>query len=374
MSLVAGKTWNVGETLVVDLSELHERLRAIAPLNALARIAVAIYDAKTDVLHTFIQSNDGEPPLSNYVAKLSDVSSLVEIAKSGAPRVVDDLCVFGAGSEHSRQLVGHGYRSSYTVPLIRNGQLRGFLFFNAMEKAFFTPMVIAQLWPYAQIAVLSTLIELDKIQVLQAAISTLRQISRQRDEETGAHLQRMSRYARMIAEALAQTHHLDDEYIEFLFHFSTLHDVGKVAIPDSILLKPGRLDPQELAAMRMHVEKGRQIVDSMVAEFDMGELAHIDILLNIVSYHHENWDGSGYPFGLSGDAIPLEARITAVADVFDALTNTRPYKRAWSNEDAFAYLMQMRGIKFYPPAVDAFLARRTDIALVQQQFRETPFD
>ncbi len=357
-----------------NLFGLHDRIKAIAPLRSLSRIAVAVYDAKSDFLHTFIHSSVGAPPLHNYVAKLSEVPSLLEIAESGVPRVIADLTRYHPEALHTRKLLEHGYRSSYTVPLIRNERLKGFLFFNATEAGFFTPSVIAQLWPYAQIAALAAVIELDKIGVMQAAVNTLRQISGQRDEETGAHLQRMSRYSRLIASTLADSHGLNDEFIEFLFHFSTLHDVGKVAIADRILLKPGKLDPEELAAMRLHVEKGRQIVEMMVEEFSMGQLPQISILFNVVAYHHENWDGSGYPHGLVGEAIPLEARITTVADVFDALTSARPYKQAWSNDRAMAFLHDARGAKFYPPAVDALLSRRSEIESIQAQFAESCFD
>ncbi|PKU22178.1 HD domain-containing phosphohydrolase [Telmatospirillum siberiense] len=357
-----------------NLFTLHDRIKAIAPLRALSRIAIAVYDARSDLLHTFIHSSGGVQPLSNYDAKLSEVPSLQEVAANGAPRVIDDLGCYRPDALHTRKLLEQGYRSSYTVPLMSGGKLKGFLFFNAEEPDFFAPGVIAQLWPYAQIIALAAVIELEKIDVMQAAVSTLRQISGQRDEETGAHLQRMSRYCRLIARVLADSHALSDDYIEFLFHFSTLHDVGKVAIPDSILLKPGRLDPDEVAVMRLHVVKGREIVEMMVEEFSMGRLPQIGILFNVVAYHHENWDGSGYPYKLAGEAIPLEARITTVADVFDALTSRRPYKDGWPNEKAFEFLSASRGTKFYPPAVDALLSCREEIVTIQRQFTESGFD
>ncbi len=357
-----------------NLFGLHERIKAIAPLHALSRIAVAVYDARSDDLHTFIHSSGGALPLSNYVAKLSEVPSLQEVAHNGLPRVIDDLAPYRPDALHKRKLLEYGYRSSYTVPLMRDGLLRGFLFFNATEPGFFTPFVIAQLWPYAQIAALAAVIELDKVDVMQAAVNTLRQVSGQRDEETGAHLQRMSRYCRLIASGLAESHGLSDAFIELLFHFSALHDVGKVAIADSILLKPGPLDPEEVAAMQLHVEKGRQIVEMMVEEFSMESLPQISILFNVVAYHHENWDGSGYPHGLSGAAIPLEARIAAVADVFDALTSQRPYKTPWSNDKAMDFMLSARGAKFYAPAVDALVSRRSEISRIQSQFAEDCFD
>lgn len=357
-----------------NLFALHDRIKAIAPLQALSRIAIAVYDARSDLLHTFIHSSGGAAPLNNYVAKLSEVPSLSEVAESSQPRVIDDLAGYRPDAQHTRKLLQHGYRSSYTVPLMRGGKLKGFLFFNATQPGFFSPSVIAHLWPYAQIIALAAVIELEKVDVMQAAVNTLRRISGQRDVETGAHLQRMSRYCRLIARTLADSHGLSDEYIEFLFHFSTLHDVGKVAIPDNILLKAGPLDPQEAALMRQHVEKGGQIVAMMVEEFSMGRLPLISMLFNVVAYHHENWDGTGYPHKLAGEAIPLEARITAVADVFDALTSQRPYKTCWSNEKAMEFLSAERGTKFYAPAVDAFLSRPQEIVTIQSQFRESRFD
>jgi HD-GYP domain-containing protein (c-di-GMP phosphodiesterase class II) len=260
------------------------------------------------------------------------------------------------------------------MPLIRQGHLSGFLFFNSDELGFFSPLVLHQLWPFAQIAAFIATMELDRIQVIQAAVNTVRQVTHQRDEETGVHLERMSRYTRMIAEHLAVTHHLDDEYIEYLFQFAPLHDAGKVAVPDNILLKPGQLDDEEFAVMKTHVDKGRSIIDLMTKDFGMDRVVHIDILRNVVSLHHEAWDGSGYPFGLKGEEIPLEARITAVADVFDALTSARPYKSAWSNEQAFEYLAEMRGIKFYPPCVDVLLKNCNAVESIQAQFKETILD
>ncbi len=359
---------------VVNLVELHDRIKGIAPLSALTRIAVAVYDPERDMLRTFIDSTMGECPLSHYVARLGDVPSLVALARAGGPRVVDDLKDYVGDSEHSRKLLDHGYRSSYTLPLMQGDALQGFLFFNAATPGFFTPERLSQLWPYAQIARLIAVLELDKIRLIQAAVKTVRQISYHRDEETGSHLERMSRYGRLIAEGLAEPYRLSDEYVEFLYRFSPLHDVGKVAIPDSILLKPGPLDAPEYALMQAHVDKGRQIIDMMLKEFGMGQVPHIDMLHNIVAYHHECWDGSGYPYGLSGDQIPLEARIAAVADVFDALTSNRPYKKAWSNAEAFAYLRDMRGSKFDPACVEAMLQRAAEVEEIQAHFAETIHD
>jgi HD-GYP domain-containing protein (c-di-GMP phosphodiesterase class II) len=182
----------------------------------------------------------------------------------------------------------------------------------------------------------------------------------------------MSRYARLIAKRLAGRHRLDDSYIEHVFMFSPLHDIGKIAIPDRVLLKRGDLDSDERAIMDSHSVRGREMIDNMLANFALGGLHYIDILRNIAEYHHEAVDGSGYPAGLKDQAIPLEARICSVADVFDALTSERPYKPAWSNDEAFAYLASVAGEKLDRECVQALLDQRDEVERIQRQFVENP--
>jgi HD-GYP domain-containing protein (c-di-GMP phosphodiesterase class II) len=215
--------------------------------------------------------------------------------------------------------------------------------------------------------------ELGQYRTLQAAVATARDITHHRDNETGGHLDRMSRYARLIAETLAPRHGFSDEYVERIFLFSPLHDIGKIAIPDEILLKPGQLNEQEYEIMKSHAVKGREIIDSMLVHFGIDTLDHSDILRNITQYHHETLDGLGYPEGLQGKAIPIEARIIAVADIFDALTSRRPYKGAWDNEQAFALLKEMAGTTLDGDCVSALLDHRVRVEQIQQRFREDPF-
>lgn len=168
-----------------------------------------------------------------------------------------------------------------------------------------------------------------------------------RDLGTGIHLLRMSHYAEVIAEALG----MPDEETRILTSAAPLHDIGKIGIPDAVLLKRGSLTDEEFAVMRRHPLIGYEILrDSRSRFVQMGAL--------IALRHHERWDGSGYPDGLKGDTIPLPARIVAVADVFDALTSVRPYKPAWSPEEALSYLKSHSGTLFDPACVDVVVGQQ----------------
>jgi len=193
----------------------------------------------------------------------------------------------------------------------------------------------------------------------QQVVQCLGAAAEYKDNETGLHVVRMSHYARLLAQAMGY----DDGELEDIFSAAPMHDVGKIGIPDAILRKPGRLDEDELRVMRTHPEIGARII----GDHAEGMLA---MARRIALFHHEKWDGSGYPHGLAGEAIPLEARIVAVADVFDALTSTRPYKRAWSFDDAVAFLQAESGRHFDPALVQAFLGLLPEVREVMQRFGE----
>lgn len=207
-------------------------------------------------------------------------------------------------------------------------------------------------------------------QLLRSAVNLAADFARVRDPETGMHLERVSHYARLIAGALSPKEGLDDEFIEDLFWLAPAHDIGKVAIPDHILLKPGLLAPAEYEIMKGHVASGVAVVEDVIRNFDLGGSARAPMLRNLVRAHHEALDGSGYPDGLKAGEIPLEARIVAVADVFDALTTDRPYKKTWSPEEAFGFLAERKGTKFDPACVVALGSQAAEVASIRQRFSE----
>ncbi len=354
-------------SLAEQIASLHACLSDQLP--SVQRIAAALYDAKTDKLKTFVHSTEGALALVRYEARLAEVPSLLDLARSGKDRIIDDVSVFKPSPhEHSRWLLGQGFQSSYTTPFYDGGNLAGFLFFDSKERGAFTPAVVEKLSIFGHLVALLLVHSLTPVRMLRSALHVASKLSHFRDPETGAHLDRMCRYARLMAQELAPTEGLSDEFVEFLFLFAPLHDIGKVAIPDRILLKPGRLTDDEFEVMKSHVTKGREIVDDVIGTLGLQSFPHIERLRNVVLYHHESIDGSGYPDGLSGERIPVEARIVAVADVFDALTSARPYKAPWSLPDAFSYLGARAGTKFDASCVAALTESVEELNRIRQQF------
>ena len=350
----------------------HESVSELFPF--IARIAVAIYDPETSVLKTYLHSSGEDNPLENYQALLDDAPSLKAILEKGLPRVVNNLLTFeDSESEHAERIGRQGYAASYTMPMFNEGHFFGFIFFNSYEKDVFDESVLRQIDIYGHMISLMLINELTAITTLKAAVKTAGSVTHYRDPETGSHLDRMSRYSRLIAEQLADKYELDDTYIEHVFMFSPLHDIGKIGIPDNILLKPASLDQAETDIMKTHARNGRIMIDELLENFGLENIKYVDVLRNIAEFHHEAVNGRGYPTGKKGDEIPLEARIVAVADVFDALTSERSYKDAWDNNRAIETLKQLSGQMLDQDCVDALLKNIEKVEHIQQQFAEDAY-
>ena len=335
----------------------------------IVRVAVTLYDAKTRVLKTYLHSGDEGDLLENYQQILDEAPSLKVLLDKGLPRVINNMLTFAEGEHNqTKRIARHGYKASYTLPMFNEGDFFGFIFFNSSENDVFTEGTLRQIDIYGHLISLMVINELSSIKALTAALKTTSQITHCRDPETGSHLDRMSRYSRLIASTIARKYNLDDEYIEHVFMFSPLHDIGKIAIPDEVLLKPGMLSEEEIAVMKTHARRGREMIDDLVNNFGLHNIKHIDVLRNIAEYHHEAVNGTGYPEGKMQDEIPLEARIVAVADVFDALTSCRPYKDAWDNQKAIDVLKELAGEKLDADCVNALVNNLDEIEKIQQLF------
>jgi len=204
-------------------------------------------------------------------------------------------------------------------------------------------------------------------------ILSLATLAETRDNETGAHILRTQRYVRALAEKLKDhprfADELDAETVDLLYKSAPLHDVGKVGIPDAILLKPGKLTDDEFVIMKTHASLGAEALE--VAERELGSNSFMRYAREIAATHHEKWDGSGYPNGLKGNDIPISGRLMAVADVYDALISKRVYKPAFTHDKAMGIIREGRGTHFDPDIVDALDAVEDEFIDIATKFGDT---
>lgn len=194
-----------------------------------------------------------------------------------------------------------------------------------------------------------------------ASLDTIHRLSKAaefKDEDTGAHILRMSNFSAAVAREMG----LNENVVDSILYAAPLHDIGKIGIPDSVLLKPGKLSSDEWIIMRQHTIFGGKILEGATGFIRLGQVVALT--------HHEKWDGNGYPKNLEGKAIPMAGRIVAIVDVFDALTSKRPYKEPFSVEKSFAILREGRGNHFDPDVVDAFFAVEDEIVTIKEKYKD----
>jgi HD-GYP domain-containing protein (c-di-GMP phosphodiesterase class II) len=206
------------------------------------------------------------------------------------------------------------------------------------------------------------------------AIKSLAKLAEYRDKETGGHLQRICEYMRLVTQEVHRDQpypfHVSEDYPQDIYLSGMLHDIGKVAVPDHILLKEGPLDDGEWTVMKKHTNWGHLILNQ--ADNELGEQSFLTLASRIALHHHEWWNGSGYPYSLSQDEIPLSARIGAVADVYDALTSRRPYKEAWEHGQAVEEIQRLSGKQFDPVIGDIFTRLEHQFEAIRSRFPDEP--
>lgn len=341
------------------LATVFDSFRAYIPFM---HIGVALLEEGGKMIRaSYGVTAEGYPNLARKLVGLRvrlDSTSLGQVLQSGKPRILNDLPRYLRGkslTEYNRLLLETGVRSSITFPLRNGGSPVGILFFSSGRTNVYTPAHLQFLRLLANSLMLSlekTILLDDMIVGSSLALATL---TEERDDSTGGHLHRMRRYSCFIAELLARQEayagRVDFEYVRGIERFSPLHDIGKVAIPDRILLKPEPLTAEEFEIMKSHTTYGARVLRR--ADENIRRMGHsaFGLGIEIAQSHHERWDGQGYPQGLGGEKIPLSARIVAVADVFDALTSRRVYKKAYDFDTSCRLIVQNAGRQFDPAIV-----------------------
>jgi len=300
-----------------------------------------------------------------FKQKLHETSLGKMLADRTKYRIINDLRTVNTKS--SQLIVEEGFLSNLTVPAIVSGEIIGFFFLSSEEVNHYTDRD-GKLF-YIVSTILSE--KLYEVLTLQRVIANfgfaLVDLAEYRDEETGNHIKRVALYSKILAEAL----NLEPRLAREIYQFAPLHDIGKIAVPDAILSKPGRLDDKEWEVMKKHVPVGVRVLENFLENsrgiFDRKVM---QTAINIVADHHERWDGTGYPAGKKGESISIEGRIVAVADVFDALTTKRPYKKAYPFEESVRIIEENSNKHFDPQVVKAFKDNIDKIYAVYQEFRD----
>lgn len=312
--------------------------------------------------------------LHGIKAKLSE-TSLSNVVRKGTPRVINDLESYTKhrNAEYNKILIEAGIKSSITLPLSLNNKPIGIIFFSSKTKNIYKEQHIDFLATLSSSIAISLNKNIFIDELLYSTILALAKLAESRDEDTGEHMERMKKYSVKITEFLLEDNVYDDkisvDFINEIEKFSPMHDIGKVGIRDGILLKPGKLTKEEFDEMKKHPIFGAEVLKTAEEHMRRRDANIFGMGIEIAEGHHEKWDGTGYPYGKAGESIPLSARIVAVADVFDALTSKRPYKKAFSFEESFNILMEEKGKNFDPNIIDSFARHKDEIFELYQSFR-----
>jgi len=322
-----------------------------------------------------------DPALEDLPKKLAGIkadiskTSLENIIINGTPRVINDLETYtkNKDAKYNKILIQHGIKSSITLPLKINQKPVGIIFFSSIYKNTYKKEHIA----FLEILSDSISISLNKNifidELLYSTLLALAKMAESRDEDTGNHLDRMKIYSAKIAEYLLEDHIYNDvitvSFIKDIERFSPMHDIGKVGIRDGILLKSGQLTDEEFKEMKKHANYGAEVL--RIAEGNIAKQSHsmFKMGIEIAESHHEKWNGTGYPSKKAGKDIPLSARIVAVADVLDALTSKRPYKKAFPFEESFNLIIEGKGNHFDPNIINTLIKHKEDIYNLYMSFR-----
>lgn len=369
---------NNNNSFMEILTYINTTFSAFIPFNY---IGIALMSNDKKMIKASYGVSDGSvyglPEKVLDIAWYVSETSLGQVLESGEARIINDLeqyCNKKPMKLYNKTLLEAGVRSSIALPLKVNSEPVGMIFFSSTSKNVYTIEHANLLGTLANSIAISLNKNILTNDIIFSSIMALAKLSEARDEDTGEHMDRMSKYSRLITKILYEegiyTDTITLEYIDKIEEFSPLHDIGKVAIMDDILLKPGKLTKDEYKEMKKHALFGGQVLRLADKNLNDKGISQFSIGIEIAEGHHEKWDGSGYPFGKQGEEIPLSARIVSVADVFDALTSKRPYKKAFSLEDSFQIIAEGSGKHFDPVIAEVVLRNRHQIEELYHRFHK----
>ncbi len=367
------ETLNRGCTPSDILDRLYKEFREDIPFE---RVSIVLTNNEGQIYLNELRHKKASNMLQGRLVDAED-TSLSEVFRRQEPRIINDYQDYFAqkpSSELTAMLLEEGIRSSMAYPLVVNGIGIGALIFASSTPNAYNGDLLAKARILANIlavAVEKTILVDD---LILASITGLAKLVEAKDSETGLHLQRIQNYSKIIAEQLSTTSKyqrvIDEQFIEDIYKFSPLHDIGKVGIADGILLKPAKLTEEEFAVMKRHTVIGAEVLKKSSNNLLRRGRHFFDMAIQIALGHHEKYDGTGYPYGLAGEAIPLSARIVSLADVFDALTSKRVYKQSIDIDVSFKMVADESGSHFDPDIVQAMLDRRLDIIEICELYKE----
>ena len=379
---------NSGKSTDEVFDSLIITMKKIIPF---VRLSLVMYNKDDNTIITKMVRSDKQIILASGDRSPIEGSSLKQVLDTKDILYIKNLSEYyleNPNSKNTKALLDEGLKSTLVLPLIINGEIRGFLIFSSDSEGAYQQHHINFLQSIGgQISLsiqrgellfeieqhnrnLEQLVEKRTRELMmtqKTTIYALASLAETRDPETGLHLERMRNYSVLIAQILkyiGRSKELTNQYLRDLYDSSILHDIGKVGIPDGILLKRGKLDTDEFSIMKTHSTIGCHALKSACK--DLGEDSFLKMSMEVTLHHHENWDGSGYPLGLKGNDIPLAARIVAIADVYDALSSSRPYKTAFPQEKTLQ-IMKEESRKFDPDLFKVFIENATEFEKIKKQ-------
>ncbi len=357
--------------IIAIVDDLFRLAREYYPI--LSRLSVVLC-SENRASNYFVSDTLCQEAEHRYVEQeLKPESALSRMAESLDTRIIHDLASIKPTKQISH-LLQLGHQSSYTTPIHYQESNLGFVFINASSTGFFSKEYIQCDIAYISQLISSLFVQLfERQRHFQSSLAIALNMGHARDPETKEHLIRMGKYSEQIARTMSESNNeITHQFIHRIRLYAPFHDIGKYRIPDNVLFSSGRFSAEERAIMNNHTLYGEEMINDVVSLSHHCSMCsdEIQFIKNIVRHHHERFDGSGLPDGQSHTAIPLEARIVTLADVFDALMSKRAYKHAWSLDEVMEYIEAHNGSMFDPECVEALKQNLDGFMAIREQYND----